>query len=111
MKEIIIASGNKGKIKEVKEIFKEYKIKSIKEFNIEEEIIEDQKTFEENAMKKAKEYSKILDGKICLVDDSGIMIEYLNGFPGVETKRWLNGTDRERNLGLIKKLEGIEKEK
>ena len=54
---------------------------------------------------------KNLNGKKCIADDSGIEIEYLNGFPGVITKRWLKGSDRERNLSLIEKLKGVPKEK
>ena len=45
-----------------------------------------------------------------IADDSGIEIEYLDGFPGVFTKRWNDGTDRDRNLGIIKKLDGLKKE-
>lgn len=89
MKELIIASNNKGKIKETKEILNNFKIKSIEEIGIKIDIEEDGKTFEENAMKKASEIAKILN-KWCIADDSGIEIEYLNGFPGVNTKRWLN---------------------
>ena len=48
---------------------------------------------------------------MCLADDSGIQIEYLNGFPGVFTKRWHKGTDRERNEALIEKLNGVPHEK
>ena len=48
---------------------------------------------------------------MCIADDSGIEIEYLDGFPGVCTKRWHNGTDRERNLALIEKLKGVPKDK
>lgn len=110
-KEIIIASGNKGKIKEAQEILNEYKIISMKEIGIDIDVEEDKDTFEGNAIKKAEEISKVLDGKMCLADDSGIEIEYLNGFPGVQTKRWLEGTDRERNLAIIDKLKGIPKEK
>ena len=51
------------------------------------------------------------NGKICLADDSGIEIEYLDGFPGVYTKRWHSGTDRERNEALIDKLRGVPYEK
>lgn len=108
--EIIIASGNKGKIKEAKEILKEYTIIPMKELGVEIDVEEDQDTFEKNAIKKATEISKALQGKMCMADDTGIEIEYLGGFPGVYTKRWNTGTDRERNLGILKRLEGVPKE-
>ena len=108
--EIIIASGNKGKIKEAQEILKEYTIIPMKELGINIDVEEDQDTFEKNAIKKATEISKALQGKMCMADDTGIEIEYLNGFPGVYTKRWNTGTDRERNLGILKRLEGVLKE-
>lgn len=115
MKKIVIASGNKGKIKEVKDIFKEFEIISINNFKIDVKIEEDGKTFEENAMKKAKETAIKINENMneqvwCLADDSGIEVEYLDGFPGVNTKRWFDGTDRERNLALIEKLKGVSKE-
>ena len=53
----------------------------------------------------------MIGGKLILADDSGIEIEYLDNFPGVYTKRWHNGTDRERNLALIEKLQGVPREK
>ena len=108
MEELIIASGNKGKIKETQEILKDFKIVSIKDIDIDVE--EDQETFEKNAIKKAETIAKFLKGKKCIADDSGIEIEALERFPGVFTKRWFNGTDRERNLKLIEKLEGLPKE-
>ena len=111
MKEIVIASSNKGKIEEAREILKEYKIISIKELGIDIDVVEDQNTFEGNAIKKAEAIAKILNGKLCIADDSGIEIEYLDGFPGVHTKRWHKGTDRERNLAIIDKLKGVPKEK
>lgn len=110
-KQIIMASGNKGKIKEAQEILKDYKIISMKEININIDVEEDQDTFEKNARKKAETISKELNGKLCLADDSGIEIEYLDGFPGVYTKRWRKGTDRERNEALIEKLKGVPHEK
>lgn len=109
--EIVIASNNEGKIKEVQEILSDYKIISMKETGIEIEVNENQKTFEKNAIKKAEIISNELDGKMCLADDSGIEIEYLNGFPGVYTKRWHDGTDRERNLAILEKLKDVPKEK
>ena len=110
-KEIVIASGNKGKIKEAQEILKEYKIVPMKDIGIEIDVEEDQETFIKNAIKKAETIAKELKNKMCIADDSGIEIEYLDGFPGVYTKRWHKGTDRERNLAIIEKLKGISKEK
>ncbi len=109
-KQIIMVSGNKGKIREAQEILKDYEIIPINEIGINIDVEEDQNTFEGNAIKKAETIAKKLDGKMCLADDSGIQIEYLNGFPGVNTKRWHNGTDRERNLAIIEKLKGVTKE-
>ena len=111
MKELILASENKNKIKEAQEIFTEYKIIPISEFKIKFDVEEDGETFKQNAEKKAKTVAEQLNGKACIADDSGIEIEYLNGFPGVKTKRWFNGTDRERNLAIIEKLIGVPKEK
>ena len=110
LKEIVIASGNKGKIKEAQEILKEYKIIPMSEIGIDIDVEEDQDTFEGNAIKKAETIAKNLRGKMCIADDSGIEIEYLDGFPGVYTKRWHQGTDRERNLAIIEKLKGVPKE-
>lgn len=110
MEEIVIASGNAGKIKEAQEILKEFKITSIKDAGIDIDVEEDKDTFEGNAIKKAEVIANKLNGKKCIADDSGIEIEYLNGFPGVVTKRWFEGTDRERNLKLIEKLKGVSKE-
>ena len=111
MKEIVIASGNKGKIKEAQEILKEYKIIPMSEIGIEIDVEEDQETFKGNAIKKAETIAKQLDGKMCIADDSGIEIEYLDGFPGVFTKRWHKGTDRENLDEIIEKLKGVPKEK
>lgn len=111
MKEIIIASGNKGKIRETQEILNEYKVISMNELGIDINVEEDQNTFEGNAIKKAETIAKKIGGKMCIADDSGIEIEFLDGFPGVVTKRWHSGTDRERNLAIIEKLKGVPKEK
>ncbi len=110
-KQIIIASGNKGKIKEAQEILENYEIIPMNELGIDIDVEEDQETFEGNAIKKAETIANKLEGKLCLADDSGIEIEYLDGFPGVYTKRWHKGTDRERNEALIEKLNGVLHEK
>ena len=111
MKKIIMFSSNKGKIAETQEILKEFKIISNEELKIDIDVQEDQKTFEQNAIKKAETIAKEVGGMMCIADDSGIEIEYLNGFPGVSTKRWHKGSDREKNIALIEKLNGVPKEK
>lgn len=109
--ELIIASENRGKIQEAQEILSNYNIIPMRDYDIQIEVDEDKETFEENAIKKAETIAKILEGRKCIADDSGIEIEYLGGFPGVQTKRWFKGTDRERNIAIIEKLKGVPKEK
>ena len=109
--ELIIASGNEGKIKEAQEILNNYNIIPMKDYDLQIEVEEDQETFEKNAIKKAETIANILEGRKCIADDSGIEIEYLDGFPGVQTKRWLNGTDRERNIAILEKMQGVPKDK
>jgi XTP/dITP diphosphohydrolase len=110
MKKIIVATGNQGKVKEIKEIFSDYEILSYKDLGVKIDVEEDADTFEGNALKKAKYGAEIL-GELCLADDSGIMIEYFDGWPGVRTARWMEGTDHERNLAIIEKMKGLSKEK
>lgn len=108
--QIILASNNTGKIKEAKQILQNHEIISLKEIGLNIEIEEDAPTFEANAIKKATTISKKLNGAICIADDSGLEIESLNGFPGVQTKRWHTGTDHEKNLYIIEKLKGEPKQ-
>lgn len=109
--EIVFASNNKGKIKEAQEILQGQKILAMEDLGIDIEVEEDQETFEKNAIKKAQTIAKQTNGKKCIADDSGIQIEYLDNFPGVYTKRWFKGTDRDRNLAIIEKLKGVPREK
>lgn len=113
---ILVASSNQGKIKEIQEILNEYEIISLKEINCEIDVVEDGKTFEENAIKKAKTIFN--ETKIpCIADDSGIEIEEFKGWPGVLTARFLgedkqtNEYARERNEYILKKMKNLPKEK
>lgn len=112
MKRIIVATRNSGKILEIREIFKDYEVLSIED--IEKElstyivIKEDKDTFRANALEKVRcLYDSVGKDFICMADDSGLEIDYLNGFPGVKTSRWMKGTDEERNRAIIKKMEGV----
>lgn len=111
MEEIILATNNNGKIKELQEILKEYKLLSLKEANINIEIEEDKDTFEGNALKKAEEICKITN-KTCIADDSGLCVDALDGFPGVYTARFLgeDATQEQRNNYILEKLKGTKKE-
>lgn len=109
MRKIIVATSNKGKLKEIKEIFSDYQVLSSKEAGYNVDVNENAKTFAGNALKKAKALAKA-SGEICIGDDSGIMIDAYNGWPGVRTARWMKGTDHERNLAIIENMRGIPKE-
>ena len=69
---------NKGKIKEAQEILSDYNIIPMECYDIQIDVEEDQDTFAGNAIKKAETISKMLNGKMCIADDSGIEIEYLD---------------------------------
>ena len=119
MKRLILASNNKKKIKEMQEILKELNIevKSLENENINIDVVEDGKTFEENAKKKAKEIYEFLLKRgdknfIVLADDSGLTVEYLNGEPGIYSARYAgeHGNDKKNNEKLLKNLRGVHKE-
>ena len=99
MKSIILASNNKDKVKEVKEILKGYDIISMKEAGIDVDIEENGTTFEENALIKARAIMK-LTGQITMADDSGLEIDYLNKAPGVYSARFM-GHDTSYDIKLL----------
>ena len=105
MKKVVIATNNPGKIKEIKEILKDYEILTLKDMNCEIEVEEDQDTFEGNAMKKAKEIAEALKMP-AIADDSGLCIDILKGWPGVYTARFLgeNATQEQRNNAILEKM-------
>jgi XTP/dITP diphosphohydrolase len=108
--EIIFASRNKGKIKEVKELLtdSELYIVSLLDLNDDEEIIEDGATFEENAIKKAVHVFNKYKIPV-LADDSGLVVDQLNGQPGVHSARYSgpNATDDQNNIKLIEELKHL----
>lgn len=111
---VVVASNNKGKIREIKEIFKDYEVLSIKDMEkkLGKEIIvtEEQDTFKGNALEKVNcLYNELGDDFICIADDSGISIDVLNGFPGVHTARFIDADDHTKNLELLKKVDGVSK--
>lgn len=101
---MIFASNNKGKLKEIKTIFNEEKIISLKEANIDIDVIEDADSFYGNALKKAKEIYELTKTPT-IADDSGLCINELNDWPGVMTHRFAgeDKTDEEINSCIIKK--------
>jgi XTP/dITP diphosphohydrolase len=107
---LTIASRNEGKIKEFKNAFQDLNIEVIGLNDLPEidEIIEDGKTFEENAIKKAMTVFHQVGGYV-LADDSGIESEDLNGRPGVYSARFAgpNATDEENNKKLVQMIQDI----
>ena len=110
MNRIIFATGNAGKMKEIREILGDMdaEILSMKEAGIQTDIVENGTTFEENARIKAKAVAQFTKD-IVLADDSGLEIDYLNKEPGVYSARYM-GEDtsyRIKNQNLIERLEGV----
>ncbi len=127
MKHILIATSNPGKIRDFAGAAAPHgiDISSIPNFASLPTPIEDGQTFEENARKKAEEYSLAVPGQIVLADDSGIEIDALNGEPGVHSARYaapelhgkqpheaeVNTDDQANNARVIRELRGIPLEK
>ncbi|MCI6044321.1 XTP/dITP diphosphatase [bacterium] len=110
MKKIIFATGNAGKMKEIRNILSDLPVQvlSMKEVGIQTDIVEDGKTFAENAVIKARAIMQ-LTGEVVLADDSGLEIDYLNKEPGIYSARYM-GEDtsyRIKNANLIQRLEGV----
>lgn len=110
---IVFATSNAGKMREIREILKDLgaEILSLKEADVHVDIVEDGKTFEENALIKAKTVWEATGG-IVLADDSGLEIDYLNGEPGVYSARYM-GEDTSyeiKNWNLIHRLNGVPEE-
>lgn len=111
MKKIVIATNNQGKLKEIKEILKDYELLTLKDINCKIEVNEDQETFEGNAKKKAKETAKFVNMP-CIADDSGLCIDAFNGWPGVHTDRFLgeDATPSQKNKAILEKMKNLKEE-
>ena len=108
--EVIVATRNRGKIREIREALRELglRIYSLSDFTDVPEIEEDGKSFTENALKKARFYSKVF-GKLTLADDSGLEVDSLKGLPGIYSARYAGkgASTRGNNQKLLNEMEGI----
>lgn len=115
MERIIFATGNEGKMDEIRMILSDIgmEILSMKQAGISADIVEDGATFEENAIIKARAVARHLPGDIVLADDSGLEVDYLGKEPGIYSARYL-GEDTpysEKNKKILERLSGVPKER
>jgi len=106
---IVLATRNDGKIKEFQSILREFpvRLKSLKDFGPIPEVVEDGKTFDDNAYKKAHETAGFL-GLPAIADDSGLVVPALQGAPGVRSARYAGeqATDTENIEKLLQEMAG-----
>ncbi len=114
MRELVVATRNKGKLREIAACLGELGIKVIPLDAISEDVdlTEDGATFEENALKKARKVARV-SGKLTLADDSGLEVEALGGAPGVRSARFAgeDAGDEENNRELLRRLQGVPAER
>ena len=110
MKKIVIATKNPGKLREMRDAFKNLPVEifSLADFGDLPDAVEDGETFADNARIKAKFFSK-KTGLACLADDSGLEVDALGGAPGVHSARFAgyhasNGTNNQKLLDELKKI-------
>lgn len=108
MQKLLIATGNKGKIKEIQALLNGLDVELVtpKDLGLEMDIEEDGATYEENAGKKARVYSQA-SGLIALADDSGLEVDALSGEPGLYSARYSGkpgASDSDRRAYLLEKL-------
>lgn len=106
---LVVATGNAGKLKEIKEILKDqpFEVVSMKEMGIDVEVEETGVTFAENAYLKAKAIYDIC-GEYTMADDSGLVVDALNGEPGVYSARYAGQghDDKANNAKLLANMKG-----
>lgn len=120
MQRVVFATGNAGKMKEIRMILEDLTIQgepveilSMKEAGISLDIEENGSSFMENALIKAKAVAAAGGGALVLADDSGLEIDYLNKEPGIYSARYLGESTsyHEKNNYLIERLSGVPDEK
>ena len=122
MRRILIASSNPGKMRDFAGAAAEHgiEIASIPNFSSLPIVVEDGLTFEDNARKKAEQYSRYVPGEIVVADDSGLEVDALNGAPGVHSARYAadephladtNTEDEANNARVLRELNGVPPEK
>src|SRR5688572_5637548 len=109
MNKLLIATNNKGKVKELQELLKDNGIELVTpaEIDLQLEVVEDGSTYAENATKKAIAFSNT-SGMISLADDSGLEVDALDGAPGLYSARYSpkpNATDTDRRAYLLQNLQ------
>ena len=121
MKTIIFATGNMGKLREIKEIMEglPYNIVSMKEAGLETDVDETGTSFEENSILKAKAIAEKVAkteeyrNALVMADDSGFEVDYLNKEPGIYSSRYM-GTDTPysiKNQNILDRMKGVPDEK
>ena len=115
VKRIIFATGNAGKMREIREILADFggEILSMKEAGISTDVEENGASYEENALIKARAVAEKAGDAVVLADDSGLEIDALGGEPGIYSARYL-GEDtsyRVKNANLIERLAGVPEKK
>jgi XTP/dITP diphosphohydrolase len=122
MKKILIATSNRGKLRDFAgaAAAHDIEIAAIPNLAALPVVVEDGLTFEENARKKAEQYSLGVPGEIVLADDSGLEVDALNGAPGVHSARYAaeephkadeNTDDDANNARVLRELNGVPAEK
>ena len=112
MRELLIATGNKGKLSEMLAILSgvPFSVLTLNDVDAGGDVEETGETLEENAILKAKTYGT-RTGKLTIAEDTGLEVDFLNGGPGVRTARYAEGSDEDRNNKLLQELKDVPEEK
>ena len=104
-REIVIASKNQGKIREIRQIYADLPVAIVEQADL-PDVVEDGDSFSSNARKKAVEIARHT-GKWALADDSGLEVDALGGAPGIHSARWSGAGDEANNDKLLAELRDV----